>query len=133
MPFLFLLFPFHPAQLPVLGWAPGMGLRHTRSPGSQDSALSHCQPCHPHHSHLRMGVQMTLTYLVNIFLGRAFLMVVGFSIGIIDPPHVRITEKNLKHKDTFTRHQHLLTYAETERLLGASGYSHRLTHMGALW
>lgn len=63
---------------------------------------------------------MILTYLVNIFLGRAFLMVVGVRIRIIEPPHVRITEKNLKHtRIAFTQHQHLLTCAETEQLLCA--------------
>lgn len=63
---------------------------------------------------------MTPTHLVNMFLGRAFLMVVGVGIRIIEPPHVGITEKNLKHtRIAFTQHQHLLTCAETEQLLRA--------------
>lgn len=47
-------------------------------------------------------------------------MVVDVRIGIIEPPHVRITEKNLKHtKIAFIQHKHLLPCAETEQLLHA--------------
>lgn len=46
-------------------------------------------------------------------------MVVDVRIGIIEPPHVRITEKNLKHtKIAFIQQKHLLS-AETEQLLRA--------------
>lgn len=40
-------------------------------------------------------VQITLTYLVNVFLERTFLVVDVFRIGII-APLLRITDKNLK-------------------------------------
>lgn len=77
---------------------------------------------------------MTLTYLVNIFLGRAFLMVVGVRIRIIEPPHVGITEENLKHtRIAFTQHQHLLTCAETEQLLRARRTQPQGSHPGAVW
>lgn len=37
-----------------------------------------------------------VTHLVDIFLGRAFLMAVGLRVGITEP-HLRVAEKHLKH------------------------------------
>ena len=92
------------AHSTVLHWPLGRPVSHCE-PGSQDSALSHCQPHPPPRTppprlcHLRLerrrGAQTTLAYLGDIFLGRAFLMVVGFRTEITEP-HVRIAEKNLK-------------------------------------